>query len=199
MKDVLNISLVGVGGQGTLLASEILCHTALLAGKDVKKSEVHGMAQRGGSVVSQVRIGEKVYSPLIGVGETDVLVSFEKLEALRFAHFLSPDGIAMVNDQEIRPVTVSSGQAEWPSDLDQRLHDTFPKLELLPALDIARDLGNMRVVNVVMIGALSNHLPIDDEIWRESVKTLVKPQFVEFNLKAYDAGKKSCCTVFLTR
>ncbi len=197
MKNIFNISLVGVGGQGTLLASEIICHAALLAGKDVKKSEVHGMAQRGGSVVSQVRVGDKIYSPLIGIGETDVLVSFEKVEALRFAHFLSPDGIAMVNDQEIRPVTVSSGQSVWPENLDGRLRETFPKLEMIPALDIARELGNVRVVNVVMIGALSNHLPVEDEIWRESIKALVKPKFVEFNLKAYDAGKKACCTVFL--
>jgi indolepyruvate ferredoxin oxidoreductase beta subunit len=187
--------LIGVGGQGTLLASEILCRVALLAGKDVKKSEVHGMAQRGGSVVSQVRVGEKVYSPLIAVGETDILVSFEKLEALRFAHFLSPDGIAMVNDQEIRPVTVSSGQAQWPDDLDAKLRSTFPKLELIPALDIARELGNVRVVNVVMIGAMSNHLDIDDSIWRQAITDLVKPQFLEFNLKAFDAGKKACCTI----
>lgn len=197
MKDIINISLVGVGGQGTLLASEIICQAGLLAGKDVKKSEVHGMAQRGGSVVSQLRIGEKVYSPLIGVGETDILVSFEKVEALRFAHFLSPDGVAMVNDQEIRPVTVSSGLAQWPDDLDGRLKSTFAKLELLPALDIARSLGNMKAVNVVMIGALSNHFGVADEIWREAIKDLVKPRFLELNLKAYDAGRAACCTVAL--
>lgn len=193
----MNISLVGVGGQGTLLASEILCSVALLSGKDVKKSEVHGMAQRGGSVVSQVRIGTKVHSPLIGLGETDVLLSFEKVEALRFAHFLAPDGVAMVNAQEIRPVTVSSGLAQWPEDLDARLRSTFPKLELISALDVAGQLGNVRVVNVVMIGALSNHLDISDEIWRESIRTLVKPKFVDLNLKAFDAGKQACCAVGL--
>ena len=197
MKNIINISLVGVGGQGTLLASEILCNAALLAGRDVKKSEVHGMAQRGGSVVSQVRMGDKIYSPLIGVGETDVLVSFEKVEALRFAHFVSPDGIAMVNTQEIRPVTVSSGLAKWPEDLDSQLRAAFPKLEMIGALDIARELGNVRIVNVVMIGALSNHLGIDDEIWRESITSLVKPKFLELNLMAYDAGKKACCNVTL--
>ena len=197
MKKIINISLVGVGGQGTLLASEILCNAALLAGRDVKKSEVHGMAQRGGSVVSQVRMGDKIYSPLIGVGETDVLVSFEKVEALRFAHFVSPDGIAMVNTQEIRPVTVSSGLAKWPEDLDLQLKSTFPKLEMISALDIAHELGNVRIVNVVMIGALSNHLGIDDEIWRDSITSLVKPKFLELNLRAYDAGKKACCTVIL--
>jgi indolepyruvate ferredoxin oxidoreductase beta subunit len=191
----LNISLVGVGGQGILLASDILCHVALLTGKDVKKSEIHGMAQRGGSVISQVRIGEKVYSPLIAVGQTDILLSFEKLEALRFAHFLAPNGIAMVNNQEIRPVTVSSGQSQWPEDIDDRLRNTFQRLELIPALDIARALGNVRIVNVVMIGALSNHMDVEDTIWRESIRALVKPQYIDFNLKAFDAGKQAGATV----
>lgn len=191
MSKILNITLVGVGGQGTLLASEVLCQVALASGRDVKKSEVHGMAQRGGSVVSQVRIGEKVHSPLIALGETNILIAFEKLEALRHAHFLAPDGIAMVNDQEIRPVTVSSGQAQWPDDLDGMLRSTCPKLELIPALAMARELGNVRAVNLVMIGGLANHLDIEDSIWRESIAALVKPQFVELNLKAFEAGKKA--------
>lgn len=197
MNKTLNITLVGVGGQGTLLASEILCRVALLGGKDVKKSEVHGMAQRGGSVVSQVRVGEKVYSPLIAVGQTDILVSFEKLEALRYAHLLSADGVALVNDQEIKPVTVSSGQAQWPDNLDEMLRKAFPKLELIPALDITRELGSVRVVNVVMIGAMSNYFDIEDSIWKQAIADLVKPQFLEFNLKAFDAGKRACCTVRL--
>ena len=126
---------------------------------------------------------------LIAVGETDILVSFEKLGALRFAHFLAPDGLAMVNDQEIRPVTVSSGQAEWPADLDGLLRSTFAKLELIPALRIAQGLGNVRAVNVVMIGALSNHLDIADSIWRQSITNLVKPQFLDLNLRAFEAGR----------
>lgn len=191
MSKILNITLVGVGGQGTLLASEVLCQVALASGRDVKKSEVHGMAQRGGSVVSQVRIGKKVHSPLIAQGETDILISFEKLEALRYAHLVAPDGVAMVNDQEIRPVTVSSGQAHWPEDLDDMLRSTFSKLEVIPALEIASGLGNVRTVNLVMIGALSNHLDIDDSIWCETISSLVKPQFVEINLKAFDAGKNA--------
>lgn len=175
------------------MASEILCQVALLSGKDVKKSEVHGMAQRGGSVVSQVRIGDKVHSPLIALGETDLLISFEKVEALRHAHFVASNGVAMVNDQEIRPVTVSSGQAEWPEDVDGMLKSTFPKLELIPALKMAGELGNVRAVNMIMIGALSNHMDIDDSIWHEAIKALVKPQFVELNLKAFEAGKKARC------
>lgn len=191
MTRTLNITLVGVGGQGTLLASEILCHVALLAGRDVKKSEVHGMAQRGGSVVSQVRIGQKVHSPLIALGETDILIAFEKLEALRYAYYLRPSGIAMVNDQEIRPITVSSGQAQWPDDLDGMMQSAFSEgaLELIPALQIARELGNVRAVNLVMIGALTRHTDIEDAIWRESIEALVKPRFLELNLKAFEAGK----------
>ena len=192
MSKTLNITLVGVGGQGTLLASEILCQVALASGRDVKKSEVHGMAQRGGSVVSQVRMGQKVHSPLIALGETDILIAFEKLEALRYAHFLGPDGMAMVNDQEIRPVTVSSGQAEWPEDLDGMLRSTFPKLEIIPALAMARELGNVRAVNLVMIGALWNHMDVDESIWRDAIAALVKPQFVKLTLKAFEAVRNSC-------
>ena len=132
MSEILNVSLVGVGGQGILLAGEILCRVALHLGKDVKKSEVHGMAQRGGSVVGQVRIGDRVPSPLIATGMTDVLMSFEKVEALRLSHELKPDGLAVVNDQEIRPITVTSGQFGWPEDLDGKLRATFPRLDIIP-------------------------------------------------------------------
>ncbi|MDH7602489.1 MAG: indolepyruvate oxidoreductase subunit beta [Armatimonadota bacterium] len=189
MTDIVNISLVGVGGQGILLASDILCRVALLAGKDVKKSEVHGMAQRGGSVMSQVRIGEKVYSPLIATGKTHILVSFEKLEALRYAHLLTPDGTALVNDQEIKPITVSSGQADWPNDLNERLREATRNLKLIPALDIAQQLGDARVVNLVMLGALSLQMDHDETLWREAITSLVKPRFLELNLKAFEAGR----------
>ncbi len=186
---IVNISLVGVGGQGTLLASEILCQVALLSGKDVKKSEVHGMAQRGGSVVSEVRIGPKVYSPLIPLGQTDFLVAFEKVEALRYAHLLMPNGVALVNDQEIRPVTVSSGQQKWPEDLDGALAKTFANLEVIPALETAKNLGNVRTANVVMIGALSKHTDIPVEIWRAAIEALVPRKALEVNLKAFEAGR----------
>jgi indolepyruvate ferredoxin oxidoreductase beta subunit len=117
------------------------------------------------------------------------------VEALRFAHYLSPNGIALVNDQEIRPVTVSSGQSQWPNDINGKLKSTFSKLELIPALDIARDLGNIRAVNVVMIGALADHTDISDDIWRESIRQLVKPKFLDLNLKAYDAGRSAMACV----
>ncbi len=189
MNGIRNVSLVGVGGQGILLASEILCRVALLAGRDVKKSEVHGMAQRGGSVVSQVRVGERVHSPLVAVGATDFLVAFEKLEALRFAHFLKPDGLAIVNEQEIRPVTVSTGQAVWPADLDARLRSTFPRLDRVPALAIATGLGNVRVVNVVMIGALSRHLDFDEDLFPRAIEDLVPEKVRALNLRAFEAGR----------
>ncbi|MBP5738564.1 MAG: indolepyruvate oxidoreductase subunit beta [Abditibacteriota bacterium] len=188
MNKVINISIVGVGGQGTLLSGELLCRVALLAGMDVKKSEVHGMAQRGGSVISQVKLGPKVYSPLIPEGGTDILVSFEKVEALRWAHLLKKDGVAMVNAQEIRPITVSTGAAQWPDELDKRLGDTFANLELIPALDMAQELGNAKCANVIMIGALAKHLYINPEIWRQAIRELVKPKFVDLNLKAFDAS-----------
>ncbi len=195
MEKILNISLVGVGGQGTLLASEILCRVALLSGNDVKKSEVHGMAQRGGSVVSQVRIGPKVYSPIIAEGQTDFLVAFEKVEALRYAHLLSANGTALVNDQEIRPVTVSSGLSQWPEGLDARLAETFPRLELFPALRMAQELGNVRVMNVCMMGALSKFSAIEESIWLEAIKELVPPKVININLLAFESGKAACCTV----
>ena len=195
MEKILNISLVGVGGQGTLLASEILCRVALLSGQDVKKSEVHGMAQRGGSVISQVRIGPKVYSPIIAEGQTDFLVAFEKVEALRYAHLLSANGTALVNDQEIRPVTVSSGLSQWPEDLDSHLVQTFPKMELFPALRMAQELGNVRVMNVCMMGALSKFSKIEESIWLEAIKELVPPKVININLLAFESGKAACCNV----
>ncbi|MBR4748260.1 MAG: indolepyruvate oxidoreductase subunit beta [Abditibacteriota bacterium] len=189
MKSV-NISLVGVGGQGTLLASEILCRTALLAGMDVKKNEVHGMAQRGGSVMSQVRIADKVYSPLVPTGGTDVLISFEKVEALRYAHLVSEDGICYVNDQEIRPITVSTGQQEWPEAIDEKINSAFGRVKIIPALKLAGELGNVKVANLIMLGALSVNTDIPEEIWLEAIKALVKPKFVEINLKAFALGRE---------
>jgi indolepyruvate ferredoxin oxidoreductase beta subunit len=189
MSEILNVFLVGVGGQGILLAGEILCRMALLSGKDVKKSEVHGMAQRGGSVVGQVRIGDRVHSPLIATGASDVLVAFEKVEALRFAHELRAGGVAVVNDQEIRPITVTTGQSEWPADLDQDLRSAFPRLDLVPALEIASGLGNVRVVNLVLIGALSRHLDVPEEVWKEAIGALVPAKLRELNLCAFEAGR----------
>ena len=185
----VNIALVGVGGQGILLASEVLSRTALLAGQDVKKSEVHGMAQRGGSVVSQIRFGERIFSPLIPEGETNVLVSFEFLESLRYADTLAPGGLALINDQIIRPVTVSSGQQPWPDDLEARLEKAFPNRRVIDALSLARDVGNLRTVNMVMAGALSCHLDLPEPAWLQAIADVVPARHQEVNVRAFTAGR----------
>lgn len=187
-KKIVNIALVGVGGQGTLLASEVLSRAAMLAGSDVKQSEVHGMAQRGGSVVSQVRIGEKVYSPLIPDGETDFLVSFELLESLRYADTLSPQGIALINKQIITPVTVSSGQQAWVDDIPERIARAYPNRRLLDALEMAQELGNIRVINMIMTGALSHFLDIERPAWDQAVVELVPAKHRDVNVRAFAAG-----------
>jgi len=189
MKKTVNIALVGVGGQGILLASEVISRAAMLAGSDVKKSEVHGMAQRGGSVVSQVRIGEKVYSPLIPEGETDFLVSFELLESLRYADTLAPKGTALINTQVITPVTVSSGQQPWVEDIEARIEKAYPNRKLMDALKMAQDLGNVRTVNMIMTGALSKMLDIEESVWLQALSELVPAKHLEVNLKAFALGR----------
>jgi indolepyruvate ferredoxin oxidoreductase beta subunit len=188
MSKTINIQLVGVGGQGTLLASEVISRTAMLAAMDVKKSEIHGMAQRGGSVVSEVRIGEKVYSPLIPQGEIDFLVSFERLESLRYADLLAEGGIALINNQIITPVTVSSGQQPWIEDIDQRIEKAFPKRKVIDALKMAREIGNIKTVNMVMTGALSCLMEFDRKVWEQAVVELVPAKFRDINLKAFADG-----------
>jgi len=189
MSRTTNIMLVGVGGQGIILAGEVISRAAMLSGRDVKKSEVHGMAQRGGSVVSEVRIGEKVYSPLIPAGEVDYLVSFEMLESLRYADWLAEGGIALINRQIITPVTVSSGQQPWVEDIEERIERAYPRRQVIDALSMARDLGNVRTVNMIMTGALACLLDIDAAVWRKTVAELVPQKHREVNLKAFAAGQ----------
>ena len=169
MANTINVALVGVGGQGTLLASQVIARAAMLSGLDVKQSEVHGMAQRGGSVVSQVRLGQKVYSPLIPGGQTDFLLSFEQLESLRYANTLRENGTALINRQLIVPVTVSSGQQPWLDDLDARIQRAFPNKILIDALKLAEELGNIRTVNMIMTGTLSTLLPLEESAWRTAI------------------------------
>jgi indolepyruvate ferredoxin oxidoreductase, beta subunit len=150
---------------------------------------VHGMAQRGGSVVSQVRFGDRIYSPLIPEGETDVLVSFELVEALRYADTVAADGIALINDQIITPVTVSSGQQAWVDDLEERLERAYPRRQVIDAMALARDLGNLRVVNMVMAGALSRVLDLEESAWLQAIPELVPARHREVNLRAFAAGR----------
>lgn len=189
----MNILLVGVGGQGILLAGDIIAAASMKAGLDVKKSDVHGMAQRGGSVTSQVRIGQRVHAPLIASGGADILVSFEKQEALRYADMLKPGGIAVVSDLLITPITVASGQAPElkEEEINSRLTTGFEHLLLLDATAIAENLGNIRVANVVLTGALAELLPLEIDIWNQAIREMVKPQFVDINLQAFAEGRKA--------
>ena len=192
MKTV-NVSLVGVGGQGIILTADILAKTAAIAGMDVKKSEIHGMAQRGGSVSSQVRFGECVASPIIQQGTTDILVSFDKLEALRSASLLAEGGRAIVNDMYLVPVTVSSGQQADVENLDERVKGAIANLKLLDAMKIAtEEVGNPRTMNMVIAGALSVYCPFEEAQWLQAMEELLsgpKAKLLEINKKAFSLGR----------
>ena len=191
MTQTKSIVLAGVGGQGILLASEICATAAGFAGFDVKTNEVHGMAQRGGSVIAQIRYGEKVYSPLVSRGEAEVLMSMERIEALRYAEFLKPDGLAVVNAQIIVPVTVSSGAATYPADAEDRLRRAFKNLIYFDANQIAIDLGSPKSANVVLLGALAPAITdIPPALWHEAIRQCVKPAYLDVNLKAFEMGKQ---------
>jgi indolepyruvate ferredoxin oxidoreductase, beta subunit len=185
-----SVILVGVGGQGILLASEVTARAAMAAGLQVKTNEVHGMAQRGGSVVAQIRYGAEVHSPLIPVGTARALGAFEKIEALRQAHFLAPDGLAVVSTQEIVPVTVSSGRATYPADAESRLREAFPRLVFLDAADLAEEAGDIRCANIIVLGALATGLDLPVEAWHTAIRDCVKEQHVEMNMRAFDTGRR---------
>lgn len=185
-----NIVLAGVGGQGILLASEIVARAALAAGHDVKTNEVHGMAQRGGSVIAQIRYGTKVHSPLVELGTAQVLGSLERIESLRCADYLAPDGLAVVSSQMVIPITVSSGQAVYPADAEARIRKAFPRLVYLDAAALAGEAGNVKCSNVVVVGALSMGLTLPLEAWQQAIRQAVKPRFVEVNLRAFEAGRR---------
>jgi len=181
-----NILIVGVGGQGTLLASKILGAIAMAEGLDVKLSEVHGMAQRGGSVVTHVRMSdEKVYAPVIGEGKADVILAFELLEAYRWIHYLKPGGSVLVNSARINPMPVILGNTQYPDNIEAFLKENVEDLEMFDAEKIAIEAGSSRAVNTVMMGALANKLPFTRERWEDAIRATVKPQFVEMNLGAF--------------
>ena len=184
-----NIMIVGVGGQGSLLASKLLGRLLLNEGYDVKVSEVHGMSQRGGSVVTYVRYGDKVYSPIIDKGEADFIVSFEKLEAARYAAFLKKGGKIIVNSQEIEPMPVITGAAEYPHDAIDNLIAKGMDIECVDALSLALEAGSSKATNIVLMGRLSKSLDIDKDKWIEAIKQTVAPKFVEMNVKAFELGR----------
>jgi len=185
-----DVFLAGVGGQGTLLASEVLCDAFLLSGFDVKKSEVHGMAQRGGSVTTHLRFGPKVFSPLIEPGKADLLVAFEKIEALRFAHYLRTGGAMVVNAQEIFPPSVATGQERYPQDVTERLRAVTDRLHMVDALAVALSMREVRAVNIVLMGAASHFLPLPEAAYEEAMKARLPEKIVDVNVRAFRAGRK---------
>ena len=190
MSFVNSVLLTGVGGQGILLASNILARAALLAGYDVKTNEVHGMAQRGGSGVAEIRYGPKVYSPLIAPMSAIAIASLEQMEALRYAHFLSPNGTAVVSKLRLVPTTVSSGQGKYPDDMGERLRKAFKNLKYIDAPAAAEKAGNPRTNNLVVLGSLSTCLDFTQELWEKAIAQCVKPKLVDINLTAFSLGRE---------
>lgn len=190
MSDVKSLLLVGVGGQGTILASKILSAGLVDAGYDVKMSEVHGMAQRGGSVTTQVRFGEKVSAPIIGKGQADILVSFEAMEALRWLEFLNPKGKAVVNEYKIPSAPILMGNVDYPDEVIERVKEKVDT-KVLDAGKIAENLGNPKTMNIVLLGALVKAMNLTEIDWEKAIKENVKEQFVDINIKAFNEGVKA--------
>jgi indolepyruvate ferredoxin oxidoreductase beta subunit len=188
MANTKNVLIVGVGGQGVLLASRILSRVLTIEGFDVKVSEVHGMAQRGGSVHSMVRYGEKIYSPLIPQGEADYILSFELLETLRWVSYTRSTAKLIVNEQRIDPLPVAIGQQEYPHDVIERLRTVSPDLTVVQAQRLALEAGNVRTVNLVLLGGLAREMPFVKETWNGVIRASVPPKTVDVNLRAFQMG-----------
>ena len=184
-----NIIIVGVGGQGSLLASKILGHLLLNQGYDVKVSEVHGMSQRGGSVITYVRFGDKVFSPVVDKGEADFIVSFEILETARWLDYLKVDGQIVTNTQEIDPMPVVTGATTYPENLVEKLKSKGLKVDAMNCLELAKKAGSQKAVNIVLLGRLSHYFDIPEESWQKSLEANVPPKFLELNKKAFELGK----------
>jgi len=186
-----NVMIVGVGGQGSLLASKLLGHLLMEQGYDVKVSEVHGMSQRGGSVVTYVRYGDKVCSPVIDKGEADFIVSFEVLEAARWLSYLKPDGQIVTSTQQIDPMPVITGAAQYPEDLVNKMLAAGAKVDALDCLALAEQAGSAKSVNLVLMGRLSKYFDFSDEAWQKSIEACVPAKFLELNKKAFELGKNA--------
>lgn len=184
----LNIMIVGVGGQGSLLASRVLGNVALKRSFDVKVSEVHGMSQRGGSVVTYVKFGRKVYSPLIEKGEADIIIAFEQLEALRWVEYLKDQGRLIVSEQKIDPMPVIIGKAKYPENIIEKLKESYGNVISLDALKIAKQCGNIKAVNMVLLGVLAASTEIERSIWQEAMKEVIPEKLLEVNRKAFESG-----------
>lgn len=188
MSKVKSVLIVGVGGQGTLLASRLLGNALLSKGYDVKVSEVHGMSQRGGSVVTYVRYGDKVASPIVDLGEADLILSFEALEAARFLPYLKKGGKIIVNTQQIDPMPVVTGKAEYPENILDKIRNKGVEVVSANALELAEQAGSVKAVNVVLMGMLAKHTDIEKQVWLDTVRDTVPPKFLYLNLKAFELG-----------
>jgi indolepyruvate ferredoxin oxidoreductase beta subunit len=186
---VYNVLIVGVGGQGIILASDVLGSVAARHGYDVKKNEIHGMAQRGGSVSSHVRFGKIVSSPIIKMGDADVLLSFEQIETLRYFPFLSENGQVIVNNQKILPPAVFTGQQEYPPDVLEQIRQKAPNTIIVDGPSVAKNIGNPRVLNVIFLGVLSKFLDIPLEIYEQTLRETLKPKLVDINIRAFNEGR----------
>lgn len=189
MGNVTSVMIVGVGGQGTLLASKLLGNVLLSQGYDVKVSEVHGMSQRGGSVVTYVKYGEKVFSPVVAQGEADLIVAFERLEAARWLPFLKKGGRLIVNDQRITPMPVITGAMEYPEDILTKIREKNVDLVELDALSLAEQAGSPKAVNVALMGVVSATMRLDEAVWQAALEKCVPPKFLEVNKKAFALGR----------
>lgn len=190
VKGTTNVLVVGVGGQGVILATDIMCEVFMEAGFDVKKSEIHGMAMRGGIVSSHFRFGKKVFSPLIKEGDADLLFAFEQLEALRWINYLRPEGKILLNDHRINPPAVNLGQMEYPSEIPEKIRSKFKDLYLVKGTEVARRIGDIRAANVVLLGALSKLFDVNEEIWLEKILNHLPPKVHEVNRQAFYAGRE---------
>lgn len=186
---VFNVVIAGVGGQGTILTSKLISHLAMATGYDVKQSEVHGMAQRGGTVISMVRFGKKVNSPLVMPGTADLLLSFELVEAARHVHYLAKEGSFVINRAKINPSTVGAGLEKYPEDIEATISKEFNAL-FVNATAMAIEVGNARAANVVLLGAISKNLPFTEENWIDAIKSVVPAKTVDINIKAFKAGRQ---------
>jgi len=192
MSDVKNILLAGVGGQGILLASEVLSEVVLMAGLDVKKNEIHGMSQRGGSVVSHVRYGKKVFSSIIPEGDVDILFSFELLEACRYLPLMRKNGRVIANNWQISPPSVARGVQAYPEKLPEKICEMYPDSLIVDGLELALAAGNPKTVNTVLLGALFNKLEFKKEMWLEALEKMIPARLLDVNLKAFESGCQVC-------
>ena len=191
MNNTKNVMIVGVGGQGSLLASKLLGRLLLTKGYDIKVSEVHGMSQRGGSVVTYVRFGDKVYSPIIDKGEADFVISFELLEAARYTEYLKAGARVITNTQKINPMPVITGAAEYPEDLEGKMCAAGVDLDVIDALSLAEEAGSAKAVNIVLLGRLSKYFDFTEEEWMTAIEESVPAKFLELNKKAFELGRNA--------